>query len=151
MEKRTLQFNNILCIQNQLTKQDPKTFLGELEKELLGNGVYCTGPKMFRRVNKESKTILYLYLPLSDKISVNKEKNKFQFYDQLSYQKCLYKRIIEEDNQIEETKKAMKIYAEQTGLVLDTEGCFYVVINIPNGEVVDLYWPILGGVHDLSK
>lgn len=141
--EKKLQLYNVFSIKDVAGKVDAKKYFDNLEHTLLQNGIYTTGPKIVRRKNVGEKKEIQIYIPLNDKVNTA-EDNRMQFFEEMQYNRCLFKRVIGEGDNISRAEDELIRQAYAENMEIDTEGCLFVILPIPDGNVIDIYLPVTG-------
>lgn len=104
---------------------------------LLRSGAYTTSPIIYRYNTNLQK--MELFFQITQEVDLNKNM-PFDLMDEVLYQKCLFVRYIKENESYEDMANMVRKYTNENNVLVDDP--FLVLIQIPGGNVLDMYWPI---------
>lgn len=111
--------------------------INNIKEKLLHNKAYTTSPVVYRRDSDAREIELLFQVSCED---IKMVANEFEVFENLVFERCLFVRFIRENEELVEIEDRIDKYARQNDIKVEEP--LLVLIPIPGGTVVDVYWPI---------
>lgn len=139
VRKQPLILHNIVGVEKKLTWRQCIEAAVELKDRLLQNGVYSTGPVVYRIGSLEKQS--ELLIPMGFKVNLP-EGQGFYFKETLQIDEGLKVRVAEPKEEMEDALALLESTAKQMNVKLE-KPYYNISIAVPGGTIVDVYAPIV--------
>ncbi|WP_096186927.1 hypothetical protein [Evansella halocellulosilytica] len=145
IEKRPLQFDNLLVYEKTQLRTDWQEGFFMMEDLLLTEGIYKTGPVFFSVAPTEGEKSFghfTYYLPINEAVRLENEPD-FRFEGTVQVENALVLRQANKEVDFHAAYERVREYASEQGILL--EDTFYcVLLEVYGDMMIDLYVPIQG-------
>ncbi|MDE5415235.1 hypothetical protein [Alkalihalobacterium chitinilyticum] len=143
IEKRALQFDNLLVYEKTQLRTDWQEGFFMMEDLLLSGGIYKTGPVIFSVAPTEGENSyghFTYYLPINEAVRLENEP-QFRFEPTFQVEDALVLRQANEEVDFQAAYEKVREYASEQGILLE-ETFYCVLLEVYGDIIIDLYVPI---------
>jgi Domain of unknown function (DUF5085) len=136
-------FTNVLTLERTSLKGEWMSPFYDLERIVIGNGIYQDGPIFFSIEpveNEEKFGHFKYYVPLNTPIDLKQDGSEFSFEEEVIVENALFVRHINQEEDLDTVYQRMKRYAEENNIKIATR--FYCVcLELYGDYVCDIFVP----------
>ncbi|WP_257349846.1 DUF5085 domain-containing protein [Pseudalkalibacillus decolorationis] len=144
IKRAPIAFHNVISTTSRCKTDEWFYTAREFRNAIIKNGLYCTGPLIFKISNfdKTANEADYtFYLPVNVPLQIDKN-DKYRFYEEWKFDDGLTLRHADLDDDIEESNELLRASAEAFKLELE-EPFYNIYLDVYGDGIIDIYSPIV--------